>query len=186
LSASSRPLRPHFPARPAIWSRGSAARRSSCPPIPAPPSVSKHRVRQASRPADGVLIHLDALFALAFLQSGDPASARDAVAGAFSSICGIPLATHACQSVMWRTLADHVHNAASGCRGWSASGPVPFRESSHTKGQREAVALYLGGRRGRDAARLLGISVNEHRLLLHQGSVALRAARLISLFPSPE
>jgi hypothetical protein len=124
-------------------------------------------------PAAGILGHLDALYALAYLSSGNANGAQQAVIDAFTGVCGDPTGRSACRSGLWRTLADHVHLASDGRGASPAVGPAPFRDGALSPCQREAIALRLGGRRDRDAARLLGISLGELRREIRIGLQAL-------------
>lgn len=129
-------------------------------------------------PANGILGHLDALYALAYLSSGNANGAQQAVIDTFTGACRDPTAKPTCRSRLWRTLADHVHLACDEPGASPAAGPAPFRAAALSPWQREAIALRLGGRRDRDAARLLGISLGRLRRELRFGLEALSAGLL--------
>jgi len=113
------------------------------------------------RPAEGILGHLDAFYALAALSLGDPDRAQHVVTR---------------RSRLWRALADHVHRANEGRHPLSVAGPAPFREGALSTHEREAIALFLGGWREQEAARLLSVSVNKLGRNLRAGLEALQAA----------
>lgn len=115
---------------------------------------------------------LDALYALAFLSSGDPRAAQQAVIDAFSDLCGHPATTPTCQRRRWRFLADQMHLASESSRGPSGPGPAPFRDAELSPLQREAVALRLGGASHRQGARLVGVPVSTFG---HQLRIGLQA-----------
>ena len=112
-------------------------------------------------PAEGILSHLDAPYALAYLSSGDPDRAQHVVISAFTDVCQDPTDTPTRRSRLWRALADHVHRANEGRHPLSVAGPAPFREGALSTHEREAIALLVGGRREQETARLLSVSVNK-------------------------
>ncbi len=136
---------------------------------------------RCSRPTEGILDHLDALYALAYLNSGDPEGAQQAVISAFIDVCQDPNLTHTCRPRLWRALAGHVHRANEGRQALSAAEPGPFRAGALSPHQQEAIALLLGGRHEREAARLLGISVNMFRRYVRAGLEAVHATTAAEL-----
>ena len=93
---------------------------------------------------------VDALYALAYLGSGDPDKAQRVVIDAFTTTCGDPRAT--CSHQRWRLLADHVHQAdeTSGAR--PVVGLAAVRGAGLSRLQLEAIALRLATTRDRPAA----------------------------------
>ena len=136
---------------------------------------------RCSRPAEGILDHLDALYALAYLNSGDPEGAQQAVISAFINVRQDPKLTHTCPPRLWRALAGHVHRTDEGRQALSAAEPGPFRAGALSPHEQEAIALLLGGRREREAARLLGISVNMFRRYVRAGLEAVHATMATEL-----
>lgn len=125
-----------------------------------------------ARPGEGILGHLDALYALAYLSSADAEGAQAAVITAFIDVCGELKDTPKCRSRQWRRLADKVSRASEGLHPSSAGGP--FCEAALSSLEREAIALVLGGTREREAARLLSVSVNKLHRYLHAGLKAVQ------------
>lgn len=130
---------------------------------------------RCSRPAEGIFGHLDALYALAYLKSGDPEGAQQAVISAFIDVCRDPKFTHTCRPRLWRALAAHVHRTGQRRQALPAAEPGPFRAGALSPHEQEAIALVLGGRREREAARLLGISVIMFRRYVRAGLEAVHA-----------
>lgn len=126
----------------------------------------------------GVFGHLDALYALAFLSSGNAAGAQQSVIDSFRALCADRVASVACPSVLWRRLADHVHLTSEAEEPQPDGSWAPFRAAALPWHQREAIALLLGGRGQRDAARLLGVSIHGFRSYVHFGLKAVHASIL--------
>jgi hypothetical protein len=121
------------------------------------------------RPPDGTLGHLDSVYALAYLSSGDGDDAEQFVIDAFLALCGESTGKFVCDSCAWRVLADHVR-LASCERGISPSdGRAPFRDGALSQDQGEAIALVLGGRESLEAADLLGVSLLQFERHLSSG-----------------
>lgn len=103
---------PRFEKRPeTVAARGQAA--PSC---------------RGGRPSDGILGHIDAHYALAYLSSGDPDGAQQVVIDEFARACRDPMARSGRRSRLGRTLADHARLANEG-RGASGAGLVPVRRA---------------------------------------------------------
>ena len=119
---------------------------------------------------------LDALYALAFLGSGDPHAAEQTVIDAVSGLCGHPGIRPTCPRRRWRFLADHVHRANESSRGLAAPGPAPFRDAGLSLLQQEVVALRLGAASHRRGARLVGVPVSTFGRQLRSGLRALAGA----------
>lgn len=163
----SRPCLPVQPTHPVITA--SAGIDASGKPSAARPHQRLSRV--------GVLGHLDALYALAYLGSGDPDAAEEAVIGAFDGVCTGSFAATRCRLRLWRLLADHVHLMRRTAGAVAAAPPAPFREGTLTDIEREAIALLLVGRREREAARLLGVSLHSFRRHARVGLETVHATR---------
>ena len=85
----------------------------------------------------------------------------------------------------WRPLADHVHqtNETLGVRPVPGLGLVPLRDSGLSRPQQQAIALRLATTPDRQAARLLGLSLNKYRQ--HLGTGIKAAATAMGSGPSP-
>jgi len=132
---------------------------------------------RGGRSTHAIVSHLDALYALAYLSSGDPDRAQQEVIDAFTDLCRDPPAPIICPSRLWRSLADHVHLASRAREDSSFGGPGPFRDSALPAAQREALALRLGGRRDQEAAQLLGVSLARFLRHIRAGLVAIQATQ---------
>lgn len=133
-------------------------------------SIRSGRVARTSGP---ILGHLDALYALAYLSSGDADAAQDVVIEAFKGLRTQPHADSPYRSRVWRTLADHVHLANQQRTPLRGSDQGPFGEARLSSDQREAIALLLVGGRVVTVAGLLAISPGEVRSLSHSGLTTL-------------
>jgi hypothetical protein len=131
--------------------------------------------RRSGRPSVAILGHLDALYALAYLSSGDADGAQDVVIEAFRRVGTEPLATSPGRSRIWRTLADHVHMANQQRAVSPGSVGGPFREGRLSSDQQEAIALLLVDGRETKVACLLGISPGEVRSHFGAGLTTLQA-----------
>lgn len=121
---------------------------------------------------------LDALYALAFLGSGDPYAAQQAVIDALSRLCGHLGTTRTCPRRRWRFLADQVHLANESSRDLSGPGPAPFRDAGLSILQQEVVALRIGAAGHRRGARLVGVPVSTFGRQLRTGLQALAGVKL--------
>ena len=131
--------------------------------------------RRAGRPSAAILGHLDALYALAYLSSGDADGAQDVVIEAFKRIGTERLTMSPGRSRIWRTLADHVHWATQQRAVSLGSDRGPFREGRLSSDQQEAIALLLVDGRDTKVACLLGISPGEVRSQFGAGLTTLQA-----------
>jgi hypothetical protein len=150
-----------------------------CEQEPAKLGVPGHPAATATDRNDRRRRLVDALYALAYLGSGDPDSAQGVVIDAFTSLCGDPRAT--CSHQRWRLLADHVHqaNETSGAR--PVPGLAPLRDAGLSRPQQQAIALCLATTPDRQAARLLGLSLNRYRRHLRTGLKAMAGAMPLDL-----
>jgi hypothetical protein len=114
---------------------------------------------EGGRPPDGILGHLDAVYALAYLSSGDGDDAEQVVVDAFVALFSESTGKFVCGSCAWRALADHVRLADEQRCLSSAAVRAPFKEGALSQNQSEAIALVLGGRGSPEAAVLLGVSL---------------------------
>jgi len=105
-------------------------------------------------------VPLDALYAVAFLGSGDLHAAQQAVIDATSGLCGPSGNTPTCPRRRWRFLADHVHLANESSRGLSGPGPTLFSDAGLSILQHEAVAVRVDTMSQRRGARLVGVPVS--------------------------
>lgn len=129
------------------------------------------------RPAHhGGILH--ALYALAYLESGDPEAAERVVLDAFVALCSGATPAPLCARQRWRQLAAHVHVVIEAPDTGTGSGAPPFRDAELSSVQREAIALHLGDATDRQAARLLGLTVAGFRRQLRAGLEALVPLRL--------
>jgi len=142
-----------------------------CPRCPRPEAFAARRIANNRFP------HLDALYALAYLSSGDPDGAQQKVIDAFTDLCRDPASRTTCRARLWRNLADHVHLANQELRDSPSNRPAPFRDNSLPAEQREALALRLGGRRDRESAQLLGVSLARFLRHVRAGLVSIQATR---------
>ena len=117
-------------------------------------------------------VPLDALYALAFLGSGDPHAAQQAVIDAVSRLCGQSGTPPTCPRRRWRFLADQVHLANESSRGLGGP-PAPFRDAGLSILQQEVVAACLGAASHRRGARLVGVPVSTFGRQLRTGLQAL-------------
>jgi hypothetical protein len=124
-----------------------------------------------------MLGHLDAVFALAYLSSGDGYDAERVVTEAFIALSGEPADKFACGTCAWRALADHVRLSGRD-RAAVATGSAPFKDGGLSQGQREAIALVLGGREPPEAAEILGVSLVGFEQQLWSGLEQLRPVML--------
>ncbi len=127
------------------------------------------------QPSDAMIGHLDALYALAYLSSGDADGAEDVVIEAFKRICREPRAKSPGEPRIWRTLADHVHLANRHRAASPGSDPAPFHAAGLSLDQQEAIALLLVDWRDTEVACLLGISPGEVRSHFRAGLMTLQA-----------
>lgn len=148
------------------------------------PGPARVRRRQTSagrrhRLADGIGGHFDAVFALALLSLRDPDHAQQVVIDAFTAASGEHMDDLACQSRLWRSLADSVHLAGEAPGGRSRGRPASFRDGGLPCHEREAIAVVLGGRSDRQAALLLDVSLGTFRRHLRTGLRAVHTVMLI-------
>lgn len=129
------------------------------------------------RPAHrGGLLH--ALYALAYLESGDPEAAERVVLDAFVALCSVAGPAPLCARQRWRKLAGHVRLAYDAPVAGTSPGASPFRDVQLSPVQREAIALHLADATDRQAARLLGLTVEGFRRQLRAGLEGLAPPRL--------
>lgn len=146
-------------------------------------SIERHRAPRARiyRPVqdDPAIGHLDALYALSYLTSGDADNAQDVVIEAFRRLAQGPPGLARSRSRSWRHLADYV-GPVSDRRELLPGGPVPgpFKQARLPSDQREAIALLLVGTREIEAAWLVGIPMKLFRSHVHGGLTVLHAAWL--------
>ena len=126
---------------------------------------------------------VDALYALAYLGSGDPDNAQRVVIDAFTSLCGNSRAT--CSHQRWRLLADQVHQANETSGGRPVSVLAPLRDAGLSRPQQQAIALRLANTPDCQAARLLGLSPNRFRRQLRTGLKAVATAMRSGLSTGP-
>ena len=126
---------------------------------------------------------VDALYALAYLGSGDPDNAQRVVIDAFTGLCADPRLTSAHQR--WRLLANHVHEANEASDVCPVPGLVPLRDAGLSRLQQQAVALRLATTPDHQAARLLGLSPNKYLWHLRTGLMAVARATRSCLTPAP-
>jgi hypothetical protein len=118
---------------------------------------------------------VDSLYALAYLTNGDPECAQRAVLYAFSQVRQNPTLDNVCQQRRWVALADQVLLATQQPEAPPPSELAPFRNATLARHQREAIALHLGGQTDRQAARLLGGSLDGFYRSLRSGLTLLLA-----------
>ncbi len=129
---------------------------------------------------------VDALYALAYLGSGDPDNAQRVVIDAFTGLCADPRLTSSHQR--WKLLANHVHQANEALDVRPVPGLVPLRDAGLSRLEQQAVALRLATTPDHQAARLLGLSPNKYRRHLRTGLMAVAGASrsgLSSASPPP-
>jgi hypothetical protein len=110
-------------------------------------------------PPDGVLGHLDAIYALALLSSGDGDDAERVVVDAFRALICSSAGKTVGDSSAWRMLGDYVRLAGEEAGLSPATLRAPFRQGALSQNQSEAIALVLGGRGAPEAAGMLGVSL---------------------------
>jgi hypothetical protein len=134
-----------------------------------------------SETTSGVLDHLDATYALAYLSSGDGDDAERLVTEAFMALSDEPTGKFACPPCAWRALADYVRQAGGERAISLVASSAPFKDGGLSQGQREAIALVLGGHEPREAADLLGVSLVNFERHLRSGLEMLH--RVMSTVP---
>ena len=126
---------------------------------------------------------VDALYALAYLGSGDPDNAQRVVIEAFTGLCAGPRLTSSHQR--WKLLANHVHRANEASDVRPVPGLVPLRDAGLSRLQQQAVALRLATTPDHQAARLIGLSPNKYRRHVRAGLMAVARATRSGLSSAP-
>lgn len=120
---------------------------------------------------------IDALYALAFLGSGDPDAAQQTVIDAVGRLCGHSGTNSTCLRRWWRFLAEQVHLTNESSRDFSGPGRAQFRDAELSLLQQEVVALRLGAASHRRGARLIGVPVSTFGRQLRTALQALASVK---------
>ncbi len=110
--------------------------------------------------------HLDAVYLLAYLYTGNRVTADGAIVDAVACLLHNPAAPTAGPVWVWRILADRIHaqlRVKPDCPG-SLTGPI-----SPSSIERECIALVGAGRPVRDVAALLGMSTAQAQRNINRG-----------------
>ncbi|MHB1928487.1 MAG: hypothetical protein ACYCUG_03505 [Acidimicrobiales bacterium] len=145
-----------------------------------------HGARQASRAPDAgpdlptpnverCREHIGALYVLAYLRLGDRPAAEDAVVDAVVSVGGRAEVLGPAQA--WSAAAGHIDARPAPAFAADEAGSV-VRRAALRPHQRRALALLVAGRKPREAAELLGVSVADVYRMAHEGMQALHTAGL--------
>jgi DNA-directed RNA polymerase specialized sigma24 family protein len=144
------------------------------------PALHRSLSPHASSPAVTELIdkcveHVDALFLLALLHTGECRQAEQDVIDAIADAGMEHPATRAEPGPLWRLLASHfsVPDDRTVMRGSAAAA---IRAAALTPGQRQAMALVAAGRTAQGAAQLLATPVAQVEADVADGTRALGSA----------
>ena len=137
------------------------------------PTSSLKLTARTGRRTPAVADCIGSLYAFAYLTSGNPQLAECAVISAFARVFEDPSLRAGCWQRRWMALVDQVDMASEQPGAPPPSDSAPFRHRTLSRRQREAIALHLSGHSDREAARLLGGSLDRFYRHLHGGLTLL-------------